>query len=595
MSDLYPNDPQNKMSPVPVLPGNVGNSQVSTTFADARSHATTAAATLTGLITQLLAFVASLHSLDSLTVTRSATPPPPSPSGFVGSYTPLPAPLPGIPPSLPNAPTPIPTPSPVDFSAIIGIDTGAPASTGVMAVTIPVITADSHIDVSLSQLPDISINPNNRPIVPNIDFNFNDNSPGFVNSEDPYVSNLRFLIEADIADILENGASLSPVEQDILDREKERDILINQDAMSAVADIWGQRGFLLPSNGLFDKLTQVQTEYQNKKLDKSRAIAEESRKVALASQQFAVETGVKLEDSKMIYWSKLNDRALQRASEVVKNGLAILDYEIKKRLGALELFGKEIEAFVADMQLSKAKADVGISLINAETSREDLKTRVAIASGQIASSNNADLNKAAVAEADIVSKKTSDLINSNTANAELKVKKIAGMASVMTANADTSMKVSVANAQLQDTYQGGVAKSKSAEAEIVRSNVESVSRTQSANAELLRTYNDGMFKKDMSNYEAAKTDFELQLRHASFDLQATIAEFESHFKVMETDKYIHLEALKAQVQIAAQMVASALSTIHASAGLDASFNSTVHSSISMGETWNHSIKEKDVV
>ena len=126
--------------------------------------------------------------------------------------------------------------------------------------------------------------------------------------------------------IILNGISILPeLETAIYDRETERNEIANNDAKEKIADEWAKRGFELPGVGLFNMMSQVDIEYQNKRIDKARAVVEEMRKMELQMEQFALENGNKTvavdhETHKAYY-----DRSLEANKAIVNYGLAIAD------------------------------------------------------------------------------------------------------------------------------------------------------------------------------------------------------------------------------------------------------------------------------
>lgn len=199
-------------------------------------------------------------------------------------------------------------------------------------------------------------------------------------SEDPYTSDLLLKLQARLKNIIVNGGgALASIEDDIFARETERDALVNEDAKTKAADNWAKRNFELPGVGLFSAITQVDVEYQNKRLDKSRAIAEESRKAEIQMEQNAFAEANKIEATTMDWNSKHNDRKLEAAKAIIQYGLSIITAKLQVLDAKVKAYNLVVQAYVARVEATKAVIDAFTSVTDAKVRYYVAKVQAAIA------------------------------------------------------------------------------------------------------------------------------------------------------------------------------------------------------------------------
>lgn len=119
------------------------------------------------------------------------------------------------------------------------------------------------------------------------------------------------------------------IEDDIVDRESERDVIINQDAKSNKAADWAGSGFETPGSGLFSVQGQVDIDYQNKKLDKSRDVAVRSRELEISNSHKILEEINKFEAIRMEYKAGYWRRKLEAGKALLERGTVIFTAQIE--------------------------------------------------------------------------------------------------------------------------------------------------------------------------------------------------------------------------------------------------------------------------
>lgn len=209
-------------------------------------------------------------------------------------------------------------------------------------------------------LRDAPVNP-----IKNADYNITTPTNLFTYAEDSYLSTLLSALNTKLLDIVNNGGSpLGAVaEQAMFDRETERDELINQDARNAIAADWAESGLSLPGGGLFNMQSQVDVNYQNKMLDKNRAITEETRRIAIETTKHAFEQVNSIEQTLMTYTSGKWERKLQAAGKIMEEGLIVFRAAIEKLKVKADVYGITVQAFAAEAGAITKVADVQVAVI----------------------------------------------------------------------------------------------------------------------------------------------------------------------------------------------------------------------------------------
>jgi hypothetical protein len=248
---------------------------------------------------------------------------------------------------------------------------------------------DTSISIAYSNLnPSISLSEllKDAPESPIKNSDYNDldlpTSFSFDYIWEEYTSSLKDSLRSRLKTIIDNNEDTgltAAVESAMFSRETEREELVNQDAKDEVADDWGQRNWEIPSGGLFDGSIQIETEYQNKRLDRSRTITEETRKMAQNAQQNAYAEANKIEASELTYWARKQEGLLTKAVELFNSGLRILELKYRKLEAKVNVYRTEADAFAATMQGQRAVADIEIAYARARVEQDRLRVEEQVA------------------------------------------------------------------------------------------------------------------------------------------------------------------------------------------------------------------------
>ncbi len=248
------------------------------------------------------------------------------------------------------------------------------AVTDFSALTVDDINVDTEslsIPNIVAEVPDIStIDDVGDLDLPTSTFDF---------SEDAYTSSLLEEIQSLILTDLEDDSSLG-ISTDTKDAmiawETEKDDLIRQDAQDDIASIWSKRGLDLPDGVLAHGLRRTETEYQNKRLDKTRQITEEDVKLAIENKRHRIEKGLALEHVLMTYNGGYWERKLNAARAVLEAGITIFNAYVQKVLAQAEIQKAKAAVYEATVKASAAAADVQIRVVEA-------RVRIAVSSAEI--------------------------------------------------------------------------------------------------------------------------------------------------------------------------------------------------------------------
>ena len=179
--------------------------------------------------------------------------------------------------------------------------------------------------------------------------------------------------------LLNDGPLITPeVETAIYDRESERDIRGLSDTMERIASRWAGFGFVLPDGILVSQMAWADIEYQNKKSDKSRKIAEDSLKIAIDNKRFIITESGTLENNLMIHNARANANRLVAATAVLDASIKLFEALLKKNHERVEIYTAEASAYEAQANAISAISGVEVAIYNARTHYNTDKANVSV-------------------------------------------------------------------------------------------------------------------------------------------------------------------------------------------------------------------------
>ena len=181
-----------------------------------------------------------------------------------------------------------------------------------------------------------------------------------------------------LQNVLDSGARGidEEVEEYIWRRNEERDRIALQEAKERAAEEWAKRGYYLPNGALAAQITQIETEYMNKRLDLSRDIAIKQAETAFQNTQFIIQQILTMENLVISAVSKDNENKIDKFK-------ADVDAYKQKIQAAIEKLSAQLRAYEVQGNVYKAKADAQSSIAAVDIKSAEAQINTAIAQMQL--------------------------------------------------------------------------------------------------------------------------------------------------------------------------------------------------------------------
>jgi hypothetical protein len=449
------------------------------------------------------------------------------------------------------------------------------------------------------------------PEPPNIEFPTFDAEPPVANLvvPDPVIDPANAMYESEFLDTIKTklkdwiekgGTGLSPeIETAIFNRDVERAQQELRDAIDRITAVWARSGFTLPNGKLAALIEEAEITFMNKRLEVSREIAIKQAELEQQNIHFAIEKGLGLEQALMTYANSVAQRTFEASKAVAEIAIHIFNAMVQKYNIEVEVYKARAAVYETRIKAEAAKADVykaqmeGVKAI-ADVNESKAKAYMAMISAIEALTN---IYKTEMQAAGIKADVQKTIIDAFRAQVEAYVAKINGETSkfnLYKAKIDGEMaKVNIYQAQVQAYSERVRATSAIADAKLGEARIKG-----EKNRDLVTQYQGQIeaFKAQMS-HALALIDAELkkyQVAGEVYRTQGSIFESLAGVDVKVFDARIHqmvsetqieleaarmaarnfeilnqlkIEAMKGAAQIAAQLVAGALSGVSASAQL----------------------------
>jgi hypothetical protein len=276
--------------------------------------------------------------------------------GVDGLIFPSPVSKPGI--SIPSAP-------------VLGIIT-LPDKPSLNSPTLDIVTLGTLLDLQLPDKPDVvlsgfNVNAPDELVVSAQAWSFSIDN--ILIADDPMV---EAIMDRLTDNIVNGGTGLTPeIEDAIWKRDLERMELQLSDTTTKVTSMWAKKGWSLPDGLLAHSLSEVQKEYMNKRIDRSREISIEQAKLEQAnlfkSIELAVSVAFKLIDALEKYQAlilSVQENTAKYANEYIKLQIEIHNNKIdlyKARVQAYEIL---IRAAMVEVDIYKAQLEGELAKVN---------------------------------------------------------------------------------------------------------------------------------------------------------------------------------------------------------------------------------------
>jgi len=185
--------------------------------------------------------------------------------------------------------------------------------------------------------------------------------------------------------ILYGGTGLTPeVEDAIWNRDLERNEQALMDSVDKVTTNWAKRGFPLPDGLLAHSIAELQKEYMNRRIDRSREIAVEQAKLEQSNIFKSMEIGTGL-------YQICNDLLLKYVAQTLETQKAVaaffnqyVDLQIKAQSNVVDIYKAQASVYEAKIRTELGKVDVFKAQIEAELAKANLNhQQVQLYSAQI--------------------------------------------------------------------------------------------------------------------------------------------------------------------------------------------------------------------
>ncbi len=454
--------------------------------------------------------------------------------------------------------------------------------------------------------------------LPNVDWDL----PQNFNYADPaYTSDIwASLLHKVLTNIENGGTGLEPaVEQDLYNRAIARQEIENERMYTEAENYFAARGFNLPPGALSGRLAEISREISRNNTDLSEKITISQAELAQKNTQFFVDKGIQLEGILRDFFDKQAQRAFQASVENARIGIEIVNAAINTYNSKIEKYKAYaatfearvraallvLEGYRTQVETCGIKAEVQKNLLAIYTTQlEALRTKVDLYATQMkAVGIKTEVERTAIEayRAQVQAYATTmegNRIKYEVFNSKVKakmteveayserVKAFIARVEALNIKADVAYKkagISLQKNQLKaDTYKAKLAG--------YLAKVKAVSEEGQMK---LRSYQEQILAHtaDREDY-VAKNKIELQrstvdIENARLKLQRAIASVQASLESIKAINGLQIEGTKGIMNVAAQLAASAMNSVTASAHIGAT-NAT---SASDSFTHNASIYE----
>jgi len=356
--------------------------------------------------------------------------------------------------------------------------------------------------------------------------------------------------------IVNGGTGLSQsVENDIWNRDLERNELQLQDSMDKLTTAWAKKGFSLPDGLLAHSLSELQKEYLNKNLDRSREIAVKQAELEqnnlFKSMEIATNIAFKLVESNTRY----AELAFKGQEATAKFANEYIDLQIKTYNSMLDEYKARIQVYEGLLRANQLKVAIYKEQIDSElarTSVNDQTVKIYAERNQVAIAKYRGVLDGNKINADIYNTEMQGVAIQENVN-EVRVRRYAEMIRAEMSKIERyKVEVDAMMAEL------GVQREK---VQVNKLQVEAWAQTAQAK---IAEFN-GMIEQFKAVSQTSVSVADLQTRQTEAALRANLAATELNIKLIEmnnrslqTSAQLRMEAQKAISESAARRAAGAM-------------------------------------
>jgi hypothetical protein len=225
-------------------------------------------------------------------------------------------------------------------------DVETPTLGDLLAIVLP--------DVPTVSFPSISLTPPVYAISPPVawDFTIKD----ILIMDEPFIQET---IDRLTSNIKNGGTGLSEtVETAIFQRDLEREEQQVEDALDKVRTMWAKTGFSLPDGLLAASLSDIQKEYMNKMLDRSRNISIEQAKLEQINLFKSMELSITLFDKLTDLLIRYEELSLKVQEDIAKFANEYIELQIKTYISLVEVYKAKAQTYEVMVRGELAKVEV---------------------------------------------------------------------------------------------------------------------------------------------------------------------------------------------------------------------------------------------
>jgi len=449
---------------------------------------------------------------------------------------------------------------------------------------------------------------------------------GFSWEESPYNSEVWSNLLAKVQDGLVNGGTgLGPdVEGAIWDRARSRQAAENDKLFQKIRDSYV--GYSMAPNALASAEAEAFRHISRNNRDLNSDIAIKQAELAKEHSQFILEKGLSLEEVLRSFHNAQANRSFEVAKAVAKNSIEIVNVLISRYNSKLERYKAEASVYESKVKAALAEVDVFKSMVEASKVSSEvqknlvdiygkqidaIKTHVQLYSAQMENVKvAADIEKTKLEAFQLetqayIARMSAEKVKFDIYQAETEAEKAkaqtfaeqvrAFVAQVDAKKAESSLKminldsVLKENAMKIEEYRGeltGYSAAIDATSKKVGAVVEGFKAEVSAySAETIATG---------SMYDAKIKEISARIEEAKFKLQKSVAEVDARTKGYIAVKSLQVKGTEGIMNVGAQLSASAMNAVNASASLSSSMSESFgeHYSSNQSLSESHYFEEK---
>lgn len=438
----------------------------------------------------------------------------------------------------------------------------------------------------------------------------------FAFNEPIYQSDLwTELMQKILTDIRNGGTGLDiDIENSIWSRAYARLLEEKAKALRAIETKFGPSGLDLPQGALAGAILDLESDWARKTEDQSLSIAIEQAKLAQTNTHFMVEQGIKCEGVLRQFFNDQNNRILEASKqialvgiEVFKSTVALHNAKVEQYKAEASVFEsrvraaqQEIELYRSKVEGAKVSAEVQSLLVEIYQKQiQAVESQIKIYATNLENAKiQAEVNAAAIQaykthvdayiarltgeklkleiyEAEMNGEKSkADIYRSQVEAFSATISAEAKRTDVNIAVADSAIKQNVA---LVDLYKADL----SAYTARIDAILKALSTKVTGFQAEVSAYN-AETQAEASYYSVQEAEIDAKVKVATLQMQLGVAEMDAVIKSYTSLNTLRIEGLKGIMDVSAQLTASSLSAVHASAsvGHSTSISSASQTSLS---------------